>query len=191
MKRVLVIGSAGAGKSTLAQSLAGILDLPVIHLDALFWKPGWNQTPAEEWDSCLAELVKREEWIIDGNYGRTLDIRIQACDTIIFLDIPRLLCLGRVLKRSITWLGRIRPDLNEGCPERLPDREFLRWIWAYPKRSRPAVVEKLSKAAEAGRRVLIARSPRELARIVGQLREERGSGRIAGRRLASWRCHEL
>lgn len=106
MRRVLVIGSGGAGKTTLARRIAARTGLPPIHLDALFWKPGWVPTPEPGWDAVVAELVTRDAWVMDGNYGRTLPQRLAAADTVIFLDYPRLRCIWRALRRSIRHHGR-------------------------------------------------------------------------------------
>src|SRR4028119_1383871 len=114
MKKVLVIGSGGAGKSTFARRLGEILRREVIHLDALYWHAGWIETPKPEWAERVAELVKRDEWIMDGNYSGTFDIRIKACDTLIFLDMPRLVCLRRVVKRWLDYRHRTRPDMAAG-----------------------------------------------------------------------------
>src|SRR5688572_4725457 len=96
MRRVLIIGSAGAGKSTLAQQLGAIVGLPVIHLDAHYWNAGWKETPQEEWKQRVAELLRRDAWIMDGNYGSTLRERVEAADTVILLDLSRVRCLYRV-----------------------------------------------------------------------------------------------
>ena len=95
MNRVLIIGSGGSGKTTLARRLAERTGLPLIHLDALYWRPGWDPTPGDEWRARIAALVRGERWIIDGNYGGTLDLRLEACDTVIFLDVSRWVCLWR------------------------------------------------------------------------------------------------
>lgn len=174
MKRVLVIGSAGAGKSTLALALKEILDLPVIHLDSVYWQPGWVETPKAEWQARVESLLLRKEWIMDGNYGGTLELRLQACDTVFYLDFPRLLCLLRVFKRSLGHLGRARPDMNQGCRERLPNWGFLHWIWTYPDRRRPSIIKILSDAETEGKRVFIVNSPGELANIVEELKKTRG-----------------
>src|ERR1051325_11561095 len=118
MRRVLVIGSGGAGKSTFAARLGERTGLPVVHLDAHYWRAGWRETPREEWDARVDELLAADEWIIDGNYGGTLARRLAACDTVIFLDLPRTLCLWRVVKRRALFRGRSRPDMAEGWPER-------------------------------------------------------------------------
>jgi adenylate kinase family enzyme len=142
VRRIVVIGSGGAGKSTLATQLGAALGLPVIHLDALYWRPGWVPTPEAEWRARVAELVARDAWVMDGNYGGTLDLRLAACDGVVFLDLPRWVCLGRVLRRRLRHAGRARPDMADGCPEQLT-WEFLRWIWDYPRRRRPAILRRL------------------------------------------------
>jgi adenylate kinase family enzyme len=142
MKRVLVIGSGGAGKSTFAARLSRVLDVEVIHLDVLYWKPGWIETPKPQWREKVAALVKRDTWIIDGNYSDTFDIRFAACDTVIFLDVARRVCLWRVLKRRLLYRSGGRPDMAAGCNERF-DLQFLLWIWSYPRRTRPKVLQRV------------------------------------------------
>ena len=102
MKRVLVIGHPGAGKSTLAARLGELTGLPVIHLDKEFWREGWVQMPRSEWKGKTERLVQGDEWIIDGSYDHTLEIRLARADTVIFLDFSRYLCLWRVCKRVAT-----------------------------------------------------------------------------------------
>lgn len=133
MKRVIIIGSGGAGKSTLARRLGHATGIDVIHLDSLFWRPNWTPTPKEEWVEKVAELIDRDSWIIDGNFGGTRELRMAACDTIIWVDTPRSVCLYRALKRVLKYRNRSRPDMADGCNEKL-DLDFLRWIWNYPKR---------------------------------------------------------
>lgn len=159
MKRIAVIGSPGAGKSTVARKLGEMLGLEVFHLDRLYWKPGWKSTPRAEWVPLQDELVRRPAWIIDGNYGSTLEIRVAAADTVVFLDYPRLLCLWRALKRVVQYRHKSRPDMGEGCDERV-DGEFLRFIWGFPDRERPGVMAILDRY-RAGKRLVHLRSPRE------------------------------
>lgn len=158
MRRVLVIGSGGAGKSTFAARLAEHTGLPLIHLDRLYWRPGWTEPPGDEWAETVEQLVQRERWIMDGNYGGTLERRLAACDTVVFLDLPRTVCLTRVLRRRIRFRGRARPDMTPGCPERL-SWEFIRWIWTYPARRRPKILKRLYEL-RAGQRAVILRSQR-------------------------------
>ena len=98
--------------------------------------------------------------MIDGNYGGTLPLRLEAADTAIFLDVPRRTCLRRVVWRSIRGLGRPREDIGPGCREKLPDLEFLRWIWSYPSR-RPGVLEQLDRLEERGGRAVVLSRPDE------------------------------
>jgi len=88
MQRIVIIGCGGSGKSTLASRLAGLLGLPVQHLDQLYWRPGWVATPDPQWRSTVAELCGRPAWIIDGNYGGTMDVRLAAADTIVSWMYP-------------------------------------------------------------------------------------------------------
>lgn len=95
MKRVLVIGSGGSGESTLARRLGELLHLEVKHLDQLYWRSGWHEPPKNEWLETVKELTSADSWIMDRNFGGTLEVRIQRCDTIVFLDLPRTRLLNR------------------------------------------------------------------------------------------------
>jgi adenylate kinase family enzyme len=145
MQRILVIGSGGSGKSTFSVRLGRLLRIPVIHLDTLYWSPGWVEPDKTDWARTVRQVIEQDSWILDGNYSGTLAERIEACDTVIFLDIVRLVCVWRVLKRAISHRGRTRPDMSAGCPERL-NLAFLLWIWNYPIRSRRKVLELLNGA---------------------------------------------
>ena len=164
MRRVLVIGSGGSGKSTFAQRLGARTGLPVIHLDARYWRAGWEPTPPDEWQDVVRELVARDAWVMDGNYGGTLDGRLAACDTAIFLDLPRLVCLWRVVRRWARHRGGTRPDMAPGCTEQL-SLEFLRWIWGYPVRQRPGVLRRLSTLS-TGQRAVVLRSTADVERFL-------------------------
>ncbi|HHG3104736.1 TPA: DNA topology modulation protein, partial [Vibrio parahaemolyticus] len=154
MKRIAVIGSGGSGKSTFSALLGKELNLPVHHLDQLYWKPNWVKTPKDDWLKIQKSLCESECWIIDGNYQSTLDIRFEACDTIIFLDVNRYTCIYRALKRTL--LSSKRPDLAEGCDERF-DIEFIKFIWDYPQNSKPVIMDKLNTLT-SNKRVIIAKS---------------------------------
>lgn len=123
------------------------------------------------------ELVRGERWVIDGNYGGTMDIRLDAADTIIMFDFPRMLCLGRAVKRVIRYWGRSRPDNAVGCPERI-DPEFLMWIWNYRAKRRPGIMQKL-KEYEGKASVIILRNPGEADRLLKGLEVGRRSGDAA------------
>lgn len=164
MRRVLVIGSGGAGKSVFARRLGARTGLPVIHLDATYWRAGWEPTPTDEWQNVVRGLVARDAWVMDGNYGGTLDARLAACDTVIFLDLPRVVCLWRVVRRWARHHGRTRPDMAPGCDEQL-SLEFLRWIWGYPARQRPGIVRRLAMLS-AEQRGVVLRSTADVERFL-------------------------
>jgi len=146
MKRILVLGSGGAGKTTFSKSLSEKTGLPVIHLDSFFWNPGWVETGRVEWRQMVTDMCLRSEWIMDGNYSGTLDIRLKYADTVIFLDFSRTACILGALKRLAAHIGRVREEMPAGCAERF-DTQFLNWIWRFPRSSRPAILELLDKAS--------------------------------------------
>jgi adenylate kinase family enzyme len=170
MKRILIIGCGGAGKSTLARQLGLILGIDVIHLDSLYWRAGWIESPKSDWQSTVSELLKRDEWIMDGNYGGTLNIRSAQADTVVLLDLPRIRRLFRVLKRRIQYRGRSRPDMAPDCPEKI-DWEFLKWVWNYSTTSRPSVMEKIRTHAD-GKATYLLRSSREVNDFIQLVRRQ-------------------
>lgn len=167
MRRVLVIGIPGAGKSTFSRALATATGLPLIHLDKEFWRPGWVQTPRPQWRVKVAELASGERWVMDGNYDSSLDLRLPRADTVLWFDYPMLLCLRRAMWRAVTSYGRVRTDMAEGCPERI-DLEFLRYVWTFNAKQRPRVVAALERF---GRHVdaVVFRRDSEAARFLAAL----------------------
>jgi adenylate kinase family enzyme len=155
MQRVLVIGSGGAGKSTLAARMAEQIGLPLIHLDQQYWKPGWVEPSKSEWSATIDRLLTKERWVMDGNYGGTLFRRMEACDTVIFLDLPRRICLSRVIARWRRHRGRSRPAMSEGCPERF-SWKFLWWIWTYPTQRKPGILEQLAQLRPDQRAIVLS-----------------------------------
>ncbi len=168
VRRVAVIGCGGAGKSTLARRLGRRTGLPVVHLDGHYWRPGWRPTDPETWRGLHEGLIAGERWIIDGNYGGTMEIRLAAADTIIFLDLPGYLCVWRAVKRYLQHLGRPRIDRAAGCSEKI-DWPFLWYIWRYPATSRVRVLARLEQYA-AGRQIVILRRQSEVRRFLDGLR---------------------
>jgi len=113
-------------------------------------------------------LVRRDAWVMDGNYDSSLDIRLPAADTVMLLDLPRPICMWRVVTRWLTHIGRTRPDMGSGCREKV-DWEFLRWIWDYPRHTLPEVLRQLD-ALPPGKHVFRLRSQREIDRFLADVR---------------------
>lgn len=173
MKRVVILGRGGAGKSALAARLSTITGLPVIELDTYFWRPDLEATPPDQWAAIQRELVRNETWIMDGDLGPydVLDVRLQAADTIILLDFSFWRCAWRAIRRS-----RERTD-------------FWLWLWSYRRRSRPLLLRAIAThASDANLHVI--RNPHALRRFVAQVttgqlpgrRRSVNSSRAAGRR---------
>lgn len=138
--RVVIVGSPGSGKSTFARKLAEATGLPLHHLDALYWAPGWIRRYANsEWRALQAALVSEPRWMIDGNYHSTLDIRIEAADTVILLDPGVWRCLYNILSRIRAYRPEERPDMADGCPELL-DGALLWRVLSYPWQGRARVL---------------------------------------------------
>jgi adenylate kinase family enzyme len=178
-KRILVFGPSGAGKSTLARRIGARVGIPVVHLDAFYWKPGWVEAEPEPFRERVAEAAAGEAWVMDGNYHAThLDLRLARAEAVIWLDLPRYVYFPRTVWRMIRHYGRERGDVGPGCPERF-DLPFLRdWVWAYPTRSRPRHAE-LMASLPAGIHGIILRSTAEVATFTEGLphsldRPERG-----------------
>ena len=165
MERIQIIGCSGAGKSTLARTLGEKTKLPVIHGDRLFWKSGWVESSKEEIDCKILAAVREERWIFDGNYMRTLPRRLERCDLAVYLDFPTWFCMYRILKRYVCNLGRVRPDMPQGCPEKI-DREFLAWVWTFNKTKRPRLYALLQAVPKD--KVVILKSPRQVRRFLKQ-----------------------
>ncbi len=146
-RKVLVLGNGGAGKSTFARRMGERFLLPVVHLDRLWWLPGWQNRSGEQFDALLAEALCAPAWVMDGNYERTLPVRLAAADAAVFLDIPVQTCLQGAYARIKTYAGRTRPDMAEGCPERA-DAEFETWIRTFERDVRPRVLAGLEESGK-------------------------------------------
>lgn len=141
MRRVMVVGQPGSGKSTFARRLGAATGLPVVHIDTIHWQPGWVERPWPEKDRLVAEVHARDAWIFEGGHSRSWPERLARADTLIWLDVTLPRRLWRVLRRTLTGLGRTRPDLPEHCPERL-DRGylgFLAYIWRTRRSARDRI----------------------------------------------------
>lgn len=165
MNRVVVLGVGGAGKTRLAHEIAGRTGLPIVHLDRIFWRPGWELAPRDEARAALEQAVAEDRWIIDGNFLSAGDARFERADTVVFLDLPRTTCLARAVRRAVRDRGRTRPDLPDGCPEGF-DLDFYKWIWNFGRDDRPRILERME---ETDAEVVHLRSPAEVTRYVASL----------------------
>lgn len=126
--RIAVLGYSGAGKSTLARALGERYTIPVLHLDTVQFTPGWLERDREEAQRMVHAFMKNPEWVIDGNYSKfEYQRRLEEADQIIFLDFPRFTCLFRAVRRYFSFRGKHRPDMADGCNEKL-DPEFVWWL---------------------------------------------------------------
>ena len=163
MKRIAVIGSPGAGKTTFAKKLSSILSLPLYHLDFFYHDNKFAYYEDKQaWRAKVEELADKPNWIIDGNYMSTFDIRFDKADTIIFLDFSRTVALRRAIARRITLHNKARDDMPSNWKEKLSPG-LIKFIWSYNKVERPKV-HKLLNGFMAEKNILILESP-ERARL--------------------------
>lgn len=151
MQKVIIIGSSGAGKSTFARRLRDKTGLPLYYLDMLWHRPDRTTVSREEFDARLGEILKRDRWILDGNFQRTLEVRLRACDTVFLLDYPLEVCLSGVENR----VGQVREDMP--WVETEFDPEFKRWIMDFPEQRLPQIYELLDKYRD-GRKIIVFQS---------------------------------
>lgn len=179
MKRVMIAGGPGSGKSMLAVALGEKTGLPVFHMDRIHYRPGWVERSREEKDRLTHEVHVQERWIFEGGHSSTYAERIARADTFIWLDVPVMRRTFRVLRRTVQFHGRTRPDLPEGCPERFNRQtvEFLRFIWRTRKTSR----SKLEAVFEAPPRHLTCHRFRTLGDVRAFLSGLDGEGVAIGK----------
>jgi adenylate kinase family enzyme len=163
-RRIMVLGCSGSGKTTLARRIGTALDLPVTHLDRLYWRPGWVPAPADEFRAAVAEAASTDSWVIDGNYRSTFDLRLPIADTVVLLDASRYVCLYRVVRRQLRERGQ--ETQAPGCVSKI-DAELVKWIWRWPRR-RPQMLARI--AGEAPRTPLVVlRTPRAVDTFIHSL----------------------
>jgi adenylate kinase family enzyme len=167
MKKVLVIGSCGAGKSTFAKKLSKCTGINLIHLDQEYWKPNWVRTNSDVFKKKVAELISGDEWIIDGNYNSTMGMRISAADTIIFLDFSRWICLYRTLKRR---LRNNRVDTISCCKESVTF-EIIKWVtWTFPRINRKEILSRINKVKKE-KDIIILKSNKQLKNFLCNIKK--------------------
>ena len=159
--RILILGCPGSGKSTLARALAARTGLPLVHLDNVWWRADGTHIPREAFDRALDGLLQGEQWIMDGDYSRTYEVRLRAADTVIFLDYPESVCMAGIVAR----VGQDRPDMP--WTEGTLDRELVAQVQNYRRDNRPALLALLQKYPE--KQSLIFPSRQEADRWLSQL----------------------
>jgi adenylate kinase family enzyme len=170
MDRIMIVGQPGSGKSTLAQALGARTNLPVIHIDKIHWQPGWVERSKSEKTRLCLEAEQRSQWIFEGGHSATWPNRLARSDMIIWLDLPVGLRLWRVLRRAIKGLGRTRPDMSDGCPERLSSLpEFVGYIWTTRNSARARIAQLIS-TAPSGCKVVHLCSDLDSAEFLGSFR---------------------
>ena len=165
MKRIIIIGCPGSGKSRLSKILAKKLNLPLVHLDKLFWKPNWQSVSKEQFKELLLEELEKPCWILDGNFWSTLELRLKYADHVILMNYPTVTCILRVLKRVIKNRGKSREDMTEGCNEKL-DIEFLKYVRKFKKTRLPQMKKVLSQSNVP---VIEIKNDRELKKFLNNL----------------------
>lgn len=165
MRKILIIGSGCAGKSFFSRRLHDLTGLPLVHLDKLYWQPNWVEPSKEEWEQTVRKILEKNEWILDGNFGGTMEMRMQVCDTIIWLDLPAPTCFYRALKRNLKYYGKVRPDMGEGCYEKL-DVKFLWWILTFKQNKSGTKLKTLVEKFRDTKNIIWLKSDREVEKFL-------------------------
>ena len=139
MRRIIVVGCQGSGKTCLALKLGRKLGLPTVHLDVLYWRPGWKASDTASFRTRVADAIAGDSWVVDGSFsGLAFDLTLARADTLVIIDRPRWLCQWRIAWRSAFDRDQMRPDLPEGCPEQF-DWNLIREAWRYNADRRPTI----------------------------------------------------
>ena len=165
--RILILGCSGSGKSTLTRLISEKYDRPAVHLDVHFWKPNWVQTPTEQWREKVKKLVLPKSWVMDGTFSESFDLRFPAADLIIVVNLPRITCLYRAIKRVLKYSkANRRPDMADGCDETF-DLDFYKYIWTYNKKVFPKVLDAIEKY-DCKNKVIHLKTNQEVSRFIGE-----------------------
>ncbi len=169
MERILIIGNAGSGKTTFSKALAKKLNLPLVHLDKIFWCGKWHHISKDEFDEKLQIELDKPKWIIDGNFNRTLPHRLEHCDTVFYFDLPVISCLWGSTIRVIKNYGYTRDDMGGYCPEKFDKHklELYLSILKFNKLNRKRYYELL--AEQKDKKVIIFRNRKEVKKFLKML----------------------
>lgn len=176
MERVAVVGCCGSGKSYVSRELARLLDAPLTHLDAVYYDAGWNPLPMDTFDARQRELVAAPRWVIDGNYNTTLHVRLEAADTVVFMDMPTAACLWGLVSRQLRY-GR--GQKGDGVYNRIT-WGVLRYVIGYRRNMRPRVQAKITRYADRAQVIMLGsrRQTRRFLRFAAQAPSAGSSSRI-------------
>jgi len=152
MKKVAIVGCGGSGKSHVARALGDVLDAPVTHLDAAFYDDEWNELPMEKFAAVQRDLVAKEKWVIDGNYNSTLQIRLEACDTVVLMDVSTLAALWGVFSRQLRHGAGHK---GNGVHNRI-HWGVIKYVATYRRKMRPRVMAKIEEFGSGAHVVLLA-----------------------------------
>ena len=189
MDKIVIIGSPGAGKSTLARDLGFLLQINVVHLDRIFWKPGWKEKPRDARIEILQELVRERQWIIEGTYLGSSEPRLKAADTIIFLDISTQLCLKRLLKRYMSG-GRRHHDIPEGCYDKFSFFQILK-VLAFPFKGKRTLKRKLLYYKSMSKHIIWLHSTKEVEAFLAHLEAQSNRKNKSSRKPSTPRNRQL
>lgn len=178
MDRIMIVGPPGSGKSTLAQALSERTGLPVVHIDRIHWQSGWVERSKAEKTRLCQEAEQQSRWIFEGGRSVTWPSRLMRADMLVCLDRPVRLRLWRVVRRAVMSLGRTRPDMADGCPERLSSLpEFIRYIWT-TRNSARVKIARLAAAARGGCRIVQLRSDHDVTHFLHKFSDSAASLRV-------------
>lgn len=165
MNRITILGCGGSGKTVLANRLGAALDIPVTHLDAIYYDAHWNPLPQDTFAAIQRDLVSAPRWVIDGNYASTLPIRLAAADTVIFLDLPAMTCLKGILQRRLHYRGA--QNTTDGVYDRI-NWPFLRYVCTYRRKMAPRVRSLIATHASRAD-VRTVRSRKAASRLLAEM----------------------
>lgn len=171
MKRIMIVGGSGSGKSTLARQVGAITNLPVVHIDKMYWLPNWVLRDGDDMRSLIDDAAAKATWVFEGNHSKSFSGRGDRADMIVFLDLPRRVRLWRVLTRFVTHIGQTRDDMGEGCNERLELDFLVNFVWRYHKRGR-LVPLRLIETYRDKTRIEHLRTPRDVRAFLTRLEAE-------------------
>lgn len=166
VERVLVIGCSGGGKTTFSAKIAELFDLEYQSLDRdVRWLSGWVERDRAEQREIVADMAERSRWVMDGSGASSFDLRLPRTGLVLWVRVPRWVALLGLLRRVSRFYGSVRPAMAEGCPEPLPDREFLSYIWNFEKKYAPVFIAQIDRYGP-NVPVAVLHSHREMDRLL-------------------------